>query len=622
MKLFITTIASFIFLNSQVAAQQADNRSPMDIAKAIGDKLVQETPFKYKLTLPIPAKLFNDVQAIDFGRTFSVNQSAIAYAYTTLMAAQDMTFTMQLAHNDGCSIFLNGEQVYSKKIDSDIVLHFEERSILMKDSCTLLLKKGVNTLLIKSETNGKHKWKVFLQPPPLKGAIAATALQYPSIGLKGNVDIDASVVAVSNWLMIGPFKNSVLNNKRTGLNNSYAPEQKIQFGEMYPGLNGMVTWMIPKIDVLGDVIDAKEWGTPYNWNYHNGGVAWAMEELSELSGDARYANYAADFCNFHLNGKPFVEYQVNELNAFNSANSLFINTPLLDFTLAPSLPFIYKLRKDKSNFINRNRYALLVDSMMQYAMRTQLRLPGSNIFTRTTPERYTTWVDDMFMGIPFLVQASLYAKNPELRKQFINDAASQIIGFNKEVFDTTADLYSHARTSGSNVKLPHWSRANGWGIWATTEVLMNLSATDERYKIILQHYQKHVAALLKLQQPNGFWLNVLDRKDAQKEVSGTAIFTMAIARGIRLGWLDEKIYKPVVVKGWSALKSEIENDGTVHKICMGTMCSEDVNYYLQRPFFDNDTHGLFAVLFASMEVARMEKATAAEKVFLSPAMRR
>lgn len=41
---------------------------------------------------------------------------------------------------------------------------------------------------------------------------------------------------------------------------------------------------------------------------------------------------------------------------------------------------------------------------------------------------------------------------------------------------------------------------------------------------------------------------------------------------------------PIALKGWDAVASEIEDDGTVHKICIGTMCTEDVNYYMNRPF--------------------------------------
>ena len=78
-----------------------------------------------------------------------------------------------------------------------------------------------------------------------------------------------------------------------------------------------------------------------------------------------------------------------------------------------------------------------------------------------------------------------------------------------------------------------------------------------------------------------------------------------MARGITYGWLDAAKYEPIVMKAWSAVKSDIEPSGKVHNICVGTMCSEDENYYINRPFYDDDTHGLFAVLFAGIDVHNM-----------------
>ncbi|MCX6300254.1 MAG: glycoside hydrolase family 88 protein [Bacteroidetes bacterium] len=595
----------FVLLLSTGVMGQTDERTPLQVAKSIGDKLVKETPFNYKLTLAKPNHLFNDIQVIDFARSITTTP-AVAYAYTCLNVKEDRVFNMQLDHNDGCKIWLNGRLVYEKNGNRNISLKHLERSVELKEEISLSLNKGNNTILIKSETRGKE-WKVFMQPPSQKGAIINENQGYPEIGLLHAINVDKEVADLTNWIVIGPFENNIVAGKRMGMSAVYAPEKAIEFGKMYKGLNGLITWSILKSDILGDVINAKEWGTNYNWNYHNGGVAWAMEQLSEISGNTYYEKYAEDFCNFHLLGKPFVSYQVNTLNAFNSANSLFLNTPLLDFTLAPSLPIIYKLRKDTAIFQNKASYETFIQNMMVYAKEKQLRLPGSLIFTRNTPVKYTTWVDDMFMGIPFLVQASLLQKNPIAKKQFMDDAVNQIIGFNKEVFDTTANLYVHAKYSTSNEKLPHWSRANGWGVWSTTEVLMNLSKKDARYPIVLEYYKKHITALAALQDKSGFWLNVLDVKDSPKEVSGTAIFVMAMARGIRNGWIDEKVYLPIVMKGWEALKKEIEIDGTVHNICMGTMCSSDVNYYNTRPFYDNDTHGLFAVLFACIELDKLSK---------------
>jgi rhamnogalacturonyl hydrolase YesR len=375
---------------------------------------------------------------------------------------------------------------------------------------------------------------------------------------------------------------------------------------MYSGLDAPVTWTIPKIEILGNLIDPLPWGTNYNWNYHNGGTAWAMQLLAEATGERKYAEYANRFCDFHLEGIPFVGHQVKTLNAVESANHWIIETPLLDFTLAPSLPFIYRLRQEPA-FAKRAMYADWVGRMLKYAREEQVRLPGIGIYTRTTPVKYTTWVDDMFMGIPFLVQAALYANDEKSRRAFFDDAASQTLAFNSQVWDADAELYMHARYFGNPAKLPHWSRCNGWAIWAMSEVLLHLPAEHPQRPAILEHFRRHARSLARLQDASGFWFNVLNRPDSPKEVSGTAIFVMAMARGVTHGWLEAAVYRPVVEQGWRALETQIEDDGTVHGICMGTMCTEDVEYYVQRPFYDNDTHGLFAVLFAGIEVARMSQ---------------
>ena len=186
-----------------------------------------------------------------------------------------------------------------------------------------------------------------------------------------------------------------------------------------------------------------------------------MQELTALSGEQKYADYASRFCDFHLDGVPFVKHQVKTLHAVDSANHFIIDTPLLDFTLAPSLPFINRLRKEK-DFPKRTEYSSWIERMLHYASKEQIRLPGSTIYTRTTPVKHTTWVDDMFMGIPFLVQASLYSCDESEKAAFMDDAARQTLEFNDQVWDEDGRLYMHARYSGDPTKLPYWSRCNGW----------------------------------------------------------------------------------------------------------------------------------------------------------------
>lgn len=595
--LILILIVCTLFTSYSSTPNVSSISQPLDVVSLIGDKLIRETPFKYKVELPVLTGRFDDIECVDFGRTFGLDKPAVAIAYTQLKVDEDQTLPIQIEHNDGCKIILNNQVVYQKQGARKIHIVLDERSIDLPIQIQLSLKKGLNTLFIESQTEGKE-WRFYMQPPTDKGAILARAIQYPQIGLTDVANVDKKIATLSNWLVIGPLQPTDTQIAEI--------ESEMVFGKVYAGLNGQpVAWSIPKIELLGNVIDPKPWGTTYQWNYHNGGVAWAMQTLTEAIKKPQYNQWANTFCDFHINGIPFVDYQVKTLNAFKSANHYILKTPLLDFTLAPSLPLIYRLRKE-ATFKNREKYEKFISEMLNYAKDGQLRLPKSNIYTRTTPEKYTTWVDDMFMGIPFLVQAANYATDPKEKEQYLNDAARQVLEFSKYVWDADVNLYMHANYSNRNkVKLPNWSRANGWGIWATTEVLKYLPKSSPYYKPILAHFRKHVDALVKLQAPSGFWYNVLNRLDSREEVSGTAIFTLAIARGVAHGWLNRKTYSPIAIKAWDALKTEIEPDGTVHKICMGTMCSEDVNYYINRPFYDDDTHGVFAVLFAGIEMDNM-----------------
>ncbi|MDR2775980.1 MAG: glycoside hydrolase family 88 protein, partial [Tannerella sp.] len=554
---------------------------PVETVKRIADKLIRETPFAYRLILPKEKTLFNDLIFVDFGRTFGTDKSAVGYAYTQLIFPKDTVFPLCIEHNDGCKVWCNGRLVYEKRGKRNIQLTRGERNMEMSSMFVLPLKKGSNDILIKSELIGGGEWCVFLQPPGEKGAVLKVSREYPVIGLRNVGNVDVKVADITPWLVVGPFA--------PGIDIVREPETEFCFGRMYQGRERSVTWTIPKIEILGDVIGAAEWGATYQWNYHNGGVAWAMQLLGELTKEEKYTQWGNNFCDYQMEGIPFVDYQINELKAYHSANALVTGSTLLDFTLAPSLPLVYRLRKE-SNFKNREIYETYIDGMTEYALHGQIRTEGMCNYTRNTPEEFTVWTDDMFMGIPFLMQVAQYTGSETLRKAFHDDAAQQILDFTGHVWNKDAQLYMHAAyTSRPEIKLPHWSRANGWAIWAMSDVLMTLPRNHPDYNEVFRHYRIFVNSLVRYQNEEGFWHNVIDRTDSPAEVSGTAIFTMAMARGIRYGWLERKKFMPVVMKGWQAIASEIENDGTVHKICVGTMCSEDINYYINRPFYDNDT---------------------------------
>ncbi len=169
-------------------------------------------------------------------------------------------------------------------------------------------------------------------------------------------------------------------------------------------------------------------------------AAWPgpWRHLAEVTGEKEYDDYSKRWTDFMLGKKAFIGYQVNTLNGFQSTHHHLYHTPLLDFTAAPAMPFIYRLNKDKQ-FENRAAYEQFVKQISDYVIKQQIRLPEGN-FTRETPRRFTTWTDDMFMGIPFMVQAAQVTNDAKEKATLLNDVARQVLAFNKQVFDATANL--------------------------------------------------------------------------------------------------------------------------------------------------------------------------------------
>jgi rhamnogalacturonyl hydrolase YesR len=82
------------------------------------------------------------------------------------------------------------------------------------------------------------------------------------------------------------------------------------------------------------------------------------------------------------------------------------------------------------------------------------------------------------------------------------------------------------------------------------------------------------------------------------------MFVLAMARGIRNGWLDSS-YRQVVMRGWQGISAKIADDGSVAGICQGTGIGESLEFYLRRKTPVHDPRGLGAVIMAGIEMQQM-----------------
>jgi rhamnogalacturonyl hydrolase YesR len=186
--------------------------------------------------------------------------------------------------------------------------------------------------------------------------------------------------------------------------------------------------------------------------------------------------------------------------------------------------------------------------------------------------------------------------------KYSGDAARQILLFYKRLFDQDAGLCHHGWFNLTREpSVAFWGRANGWMVWAVAEALLHLPVDHQDYPGVLDIFQNHIQGLGRYQDDSGMWHQVLDHPESFEETSCTAMFVLAMARGVRNGWIDRD-YRDRALRGWEALKSRIDDDGTVHGICRGTGIGYDLDFYFSRQTFDHDPRGLGAVLVAGTEI--------------------
>jgi len=154
-----------------------------------------------------------------------------------------------------------------------------------------------------------------------------------------------------------------------------------------------------------------------------------------------------------------------------------------------------------------------------------------------------------------------------------------------------------------------WGRGNGFALLGVTEALTYLPANWTDRARVLEIYRKHVAALVKRQSDDGSWRQVVDEPTSYRELTVTAMTTAAMARGVRLGWIDRATYEPIVSRGWSAVASRVNADGTVKDVCSGTGVGPTKEYYLNRPVVNGaDDRGGAMALLAAIEIETLRRA--------------
>lgn len=204
------------------------------------------------------------------------------------------------------------------------------------------------------------------------------------------------------------------------------------------------------------------------------------------------------------------------------------------------------------------------------------------------------WIDDMFMITTIQSQAYLATGN----RKYIDRAAAEMVMYLEQI-QRPNGLFFHAPTAPF-----FWARGNGWMAAGMSRLLSVLPKDNPNRPVIMEAYLKMMGTLLKHQDPDGMWHQLIDEPTSYKETSGTGMFAYAMLVGVKHGWLEKKTYEPAAMKGWLALVSYLNADDELTNVCEGTNIKNDKNHYMTRKQIVGDLHAHAPLLWCAAELLK------------------
>jgi unsaturated rhamnogalacturonyl hydrolase len=211
------------------------------------------------------------------------------------------------------------------------------------------------------------------------------------------------------------------------------------------------------------------------------------------------------------------------------------------------------------------------------------------------------WCDALFMAPP--VWSRMYAATGD--RKYIDYLDEEWAKTSELLYDKQEHLYArdadYLTKTEANGKKMFWARGNGWVMGGIVRTLEYLPKDDPARTKYVAQLQEMAARVASLQGPDGLWrAGMLDPGNyALPEMSGSALFTYALAWGINEGVLDGKVYGPVVAKAWAGMLKHVYADGRLG--CIQQTGAEPAPFKATASY----TYGVGAFLMAGSEIRRM-----------------
>lgn len=340
------------------------------------------------------------------------------------------------------------------------------------------------------------------------------------------------------------------------------------------------------------------------WEYDNGLMLRGCEQLGLKKGDARYLDYV----------KKSVDRLVQPDGSIKGYK-------LEDYTLdnINSGKLLFSLHARATDAKDRERYAKALQ-LLRSQLKAQPRTSDGGFWHKKIyPSQM--WLDGLYMAAPFMAQYAATFNEPAL----YDDVVKQVALMELHLRDAKTGLLYHGwdeskqqrwANASTGTSPEFWGRSLGWYAMALVDVLELLPEKHAKRGEVLGALQRLATALAAVQDPQrGVWWQVLDKPTAARnyrEASATAMFSYALAKAVRRGWLDSAKFGPVAERAYAGLVKEFVSTDAQGNVELRGVCKVaglggnpyrdgSYEYYVSTDIASNDPKGLGAFILASVE---------------------
>ena len=223
------------------------------------------------------------------------------------------------------------------------------------------------------------------------------------------------------------------------------------------------------------------------------------------------------------------------------------------------------------------KYMDLILSKVDYLEHHALRF-GDRVLQHTVsskndfPEQ--AWADTLFMAAYFLLRVGVKLQE----KRLVDDALNQYFWHINFLQDENTGLWYHGynHINKDHMSGIYWARANAWAAYTMSRAARGLpeSYLYPQMMHIWSSLRDQLAALKKLQKPDGLWGTVLDYPEAYSEVSASA------GIGAAMVMQGNPLHGKYVQKALDGVLANIAENGRVLNVSGGTAVMKDIAGYL------------------------------------------